>query len=269
VHRHRPDLEPAHVEQVVHEAGEPVERTVRVLQQLLPVAHRQLDVTRAQARHHGLGGRERRPQVVPDSRQQRRTQAVGCLDLGGRGSRRRPPLGDVDDPAHQRTDQHERHQRHHVVRVLDHEGVVRPGEEEVEEDGSHARRDQCRSETSDQCGHDHEDQVDRHVAGQVDRAAQRDEDRQRQARRDHCGAVPPGAASRAECASPHPASSVLDRQRHCGAPSHRQVSAHTTYAARRARSEGAKVSSPGWTMTHGYSHDPDTGPRDPHELLRP
>ena len=88
VQRQRAGLQPAHVEQVLDQPVEPVERLVGGGQQL--VAGRSasnVDVVAAQAGHRGLGRGERGAQVVADRGEQRGAQPVG---LGERPARWRP-----------------------------------------------------------------------------------------------------------------------------------------------------------------------------------
>ncbi len=65
-HRERAGLQAAHVEQVVHQPVQPVQRLVGGGQQLRPLLRRPLHVGAAQAGHRRLRRRERRPQVVAD-----------------------------------------------------------------------------------------------------------------------------------------------------------------------------------------------------------
>jgi len=74
-------LEPAHVEQVLHQLDQPVQGLVDRLEQLLLVVLVEDDVITAQAGHRRLGRRQRRAQVVTDGRQQRGAHLV---DLGER-----------------------------------------------------------------------------------------------------------------------------------------------------------------------------------------
>ena len=88
----RAGLQPAHVQQVVHQVGEPVQRLVRRGQQLVVVLGRPVHVPGPQAGHRGLRGRQRRAQVVAHGGQQRGPHLVGGRDRLGRLGLRGQPL---------------------------------------------------------------------------------------------------------------------------------------------------------------------------------
>ena len=89
-------LQPAHVQQVVHQAGEPVQGLVGGEQQLVVVLRRPLDVVAAEAGHRRLRGRQRGAQVVPDGREQcgAHPVALGDGDRGGGRLAQPVPLQD-------------------------------------------------------------------------------------------------------------------------------------------------------------------------------
>ena len=87
-----PGLQPAHVQQVLHQRGEPVERALGRFQQLRLVLGAEPQVGRPQGADGRLGRGERRPQVVADRAEQGGADAV---DLGQRargGGRLLQPL---------------------------------------------------------------------------------------------------------------------------------------------------------------------------------
>ena len=90
-------LEPAHVQQVADQPGEPVQRLLGGLQQLLAVGLVELDVVAAQAGHRRLRRRQRRTQVVADRGEQRGAHPVrGGQRPGGGGLLGEPLLAQRD-----------------------------------------------------------------------------------------------------------------------------------------------------------------------------
>ena len=83
-HGQRAGLQPAHVQQVADQVGEPVQRLVRGGEQLVAVLGRPVHVRRAQAGDRGLRGGQRGAQVVADRAQQRGPHPVGGRDRLGR-----------------------------------------------------------------------------------------------------------------------------------------------------------------------------------------
>ena len=153
VDRQRTGLQPAHVEQVVDQAGEPVERTVGGLEQLAPIGRsRWVDVLGAQPGDDGLRRRQRRAQVVADGGQERGPQPVRGLDLGGRRGRAARRSARSTTQLTITATSTNAHQRDDVVRIVDRERVVGPGEEEVEQTAPRRGRDQGGSEATDQRG---------------------------------------------------------------------------------------------------------------------
>ncbi len=82
--RHRARLEPAHVEQVLHQPGELVQRFVGGGKQFVVVLGGPLHIMRPQAGHRGLGRRKRGAQIVADRGEQGRPHPVGFGDRPGR-----------------------------------------------------------------------------------------------------------------------------------------------------------------------------------------
>ena len=80
---HHPGRQPRRVEQVADQRGQLVDRLLDGGQQFGGVLGGEVDVVAAQARHRGLGGGQRRAQVVADGRQQRAPQFVGLRDRLG------------------------------------------------------------------------------------------------------------------------------------------------------------------------------------------
>ena len=76
-------LQPAHVEQVADEVGEPVGLLLDRPLELVDVLRRPLDVALAEAGDRRLDRRQRRAQVVGDGLQQRAAQRVGGGEVGG------------------------------------------------------------------------------------------------------------------------------------------------------------------------------------------
>ena len=86
VDRHGAGLQAAHVEQVVHQRGQPVQGGVRALEQLAAVLGIEVEVEAEQGGDGCLGRRERRAEVVADGGQQRGADLVGLRErscLGG------------------------------------------------------------------------------------------------------------------------------------------------------------------------------------------
>ena len=91
--RQRAGLQPAHVEQVLDQAGQPVQRLVGGEQQLVAVLWRPVDVVAAQAGDRRLRGCQRGAQVVADGGEQRGPHPV-ALRRAGRRQRRPRSAGD-------------------------------------------------------------------------------------------------------------------------------------------------------------------------------
>ena len=81
----RTGLQPAHVQQVVDQPGQPVQRLADGGQQLVPVGVAERHVAAAQPVDRGLRRGERRTQVVAHGRQQRRAQLVHFGQRSDRG----------------------------------------------------------------------------------------------------------------------------------------------------------------------------------------
>ena len=82
--RQRPGLQPAHVQQVIDEAGQPVQRFVGRGEQFVAVGGGPVHLRRAQAGDGRLGRGQRGAQVVADRREQRGAHPVGLGDRLGR-----------------------------------------------------------------------------------------------------------------------------------------------------------------------------------------
>src|ERR1019366_1200171 len=80
----RARLQPAHVQQVVDEVGQLVQRLIRRGEQFVMVFGRPVHVPGPQAGHGGLGRRQRAARVVAHGRQQRRPHPVSGRDRLGR-----------------------------------------------------------------------------------------------------------------------------------------------------------------------------------------
>ena len=92
--RHRPGLQPAHVQQARGETGEVIEGLFGGGQQFLAIGRGQPGVTRAQAADGRLGRGQRPAQVMADRREQRRPPAVGL----GRPGRLPGQAAEQDQP---------------------------------------------------------------------------------------------------------------------------------------------------------------------------
>ena len=82
VHAQRAGLQPAHVEQVLHQPDQLVQRLLGGGQQFGAVGVAERDVVAAQAGHRRLGRRERGAQVVADRGEQGAAQPVGLAESG-------------------------------------------------------------------------------------------------------------------------------------------------------------------------------------------
>ena len=80
-------LEPAHVEQVLHQPDESIQGLLRGGEPILPLLHRPPDLGAAQTRDGRLGRGQRCPEVVADRGEERRSGAVGGRKGHGGGGR--------------------------------------------------------------------------------------------------------------------------------------------------------------------------------------
>ena len=135
------------------------------------------------AAEHGLGQR----------------QQLGRL-LGAAGGLQRPVRGQVDHAADRDRDGDEQQQRQQVLRVVDREGVHRPGEVPVQQQAGGDRGEHGGPEPADDRHRDHGDQVDQQVVGQAQVVRPGDQRRgeQRQPGHQEDAGQKPAAADAAE-----------------------------------------------------------------------